>query len=175
MEAPRVLQPIDGDFSLQVKVSGEFDPGNRTPRPRVLFPDKESPPIRTTPFNSGGLLVWQNERNFIRLERNVWWVEAAGRTACFPPLIEYMKNGEYQNTNPDMTYAEFFKGRSTWLRLERKKKMMTASYSHNGKDWTVAKRFEVELPAKLQVGVAVINTAAKPLTIEFGELNLTKE
>jgi hypothetical protein len=175
MDAPRVLQPIEGDFTCQVKVSGEFDPGKQPARPRELFPDKVAAPIRTTPFNSAGLLVWQDATNFVRLERNVWWSEEAGRNACFPPLIEYIRAGEYQNTNPEITNDEFFKGRSTWLRLERKKDMMTASYSHNGKDWTVAKKFQVELPAKLQVGIAVVNTSAKPLTVNFEELRVIKK
>ena len=42
------------------------------------------------------------------------------------------------------TTKEFFKGESTYLRLERKGDKVTASYSHDGKEWTEAKEITVE-------------------------------
>ena len=70
MNAPRVLREVDGDFTVQVKVSGGFDPGN------------EAAKSGTAPFNSAGLLLWQDEKNYLRLERNGWW-SASGQLACY--------------------------------------------------------------------------------------------
>jgi hypothetical protein len=161
-KAPRVLQDVEGDFMAQVKVSGEFDPG------------QEARGLVARPFNSGGLLIWQDPKTYIRLERNAWWVRETGQRAAYMPLVEYFRDGEYQGTNPGFGSDAFFKGQSTWLKIARKGKTITASYSHDGKDWTVAQEFDADLKAKLRVGVAVINTAAKPLTVEFEEFKVTK-
>jgi regulation of enolase protein 1 (concanavalin A-like superfamily) len=161
MKAPRILQPVEGDFRVQVKVSGEFAPGDKAADARAV------------PFNGAGLLIWQDEKNYLRLERNIWWVAQAEKTARYPPLIEYYKDGQYQETNPMGTFDEFFKGRSTWLKLDRRGDKVTASYSHDGKDWTAAKEITVELPKKIQLGVAAVNTSTKPFKVEFEEFKLT--
>jgi regulation of enolase protein 1 (concanavalin A-like superfamily) len=156
MQAPRVLKMVKGDFVVQVKVTGDFKPG-------------EKAASQHSSFNGAGLLVWQDEKNFIRLERNRWYVPAEQKYACYPPLLEYFKNGEYQDTDPDSTLDEFFKDRSTWLRLERNGDKLIASYSHDGKEWTEAKEITVDLPAELSVGVAAINTSEEAFTVEFDE------
>jgi regulation of enolase protein 1 (concanavalin A-like superfamily) len=160
MKAPRVLKEVEGDFTAQVKITGDFRPGE----------EAASPIAR--PFNGAGLLLWQDEKNFIRLERNAYWVE--GRYVCYPPLFEQYEGGEYQETNPDPTLAEeFFRGRSTWLRLGRRGDRVIASYSHDGQEWTEAKEVGVKLPAKARVGVAVVNTSARPLSVEFEDFRLS--
>jgi regulation of enolase protein 1 (concanavalin A-like superfamily) len=93
--------------------------------------------------------------------------------ACYPPLLEYYKDGAYQDTDPNATLDEFFKGRSTWLRLERKADKLVASYSHDGKEWTEAKEITVELPTEVSVGIAAINTSEKPFTVEFEEFKVS--
>jgi regulation of enolase protein 1 (concanavalin A-like superfamily) len=160
MRAPRVLKEVEGDFVIQVKVTGDFKPGEESASPD------------TSSFNGAGLLIWQDSKNFIRFERNAWWVRDAGAYACYPPLFEYHKDGQFQNTNPDGTRDDFFKGRSTWLKLERRADKLSASYSHDGKEWTEVKQIDVELPRKVQVGVAAVNTSAKPLAVEFEELSV---
>src|SRR5262249_59238105 len=57
MKAPRVLQEVEGDFRLQVQVEAFPQPEANT----SSF-DKFS-------FVSGGLVVWQDEKNYIRAER----------------------------------------------------------------------------------------------------------
>src|SRR6267142_1720943 len=36
MRAPRILQDVEGDFSVQVKISGEFAPGDKAADPRTV-------------------------------------------------------------------------------------------------------------------------------------------
>jgi regulation of enolase protein 1 (concanavalin A-like superfamily) len=159
--APRVLRQVQGDFTATVKVTGDFKPGNVSTNPNGA------------PFNGAGLLLWQDANNFLRLERNNWWHPNLNKYICYPPLIEYYKDGNYQSTNPEATAETFFKGNITFLRLERKGNKVTASYSHDGKQWTAVKEISVTLPQTLHVGVSAVNTANQPFTVVFEEFQVT--
>lgn len=163
LSAPRILQSVDGDFVIEVKVTSDFEPG------------RESAAAQTRPFNSAGLLVWQDEKNYIRLERNRWWAEEGNDYACYPPLIEHFRDGVFQESNPRPTWASFFEGKSTWLRLEREGEVVTASCSQDGEKWTRAKRLKTDLAKQLQVGVMVVNTSTKELAVEFDGLKITSK
>jgi regulation of enolase protein 1 (concanavalin A-like superfamily) len=161
VNAPRVLQEVDGDFTATVRVSGEFVPGEKATKPSGY------------PFNGAGLLIWGDQGNFIRLERNVWWMADQQVHASYTPLFQYFKAGEeQQNVCPPGTSKEFFQGRSTCFRLERKGDHVTAWYSHDGKEWTAVKEIAVDLPQKVQVGVAAINSSNKAFTVEFTDLKI---
>lgn len=161
LSAPRILQSVDGDFVIEVKVTSDFEPGH------------ESAAGNARPFNSAGLLIWQDERNYIRLERNRYWVREANDYVCYPPLVEHYRNGVYQESNPQPTWATFFKGKSTWLRLKRVGEVVTASYSQDGKEWTQAEQLKTDLAKRLQVGVVVVNTSAKELAVDFDGLKIS--
>lgn len=163
LSAPRILQSIEGDFLIEVTVVSDFQPGH------------ESAAAETRPFNSAGLLVWQDEKNYIRLERNRWWAAEGNDYACYPPLIEYYRDGVFQESNPTPTWASFFEGKSTWLRLERKGDVVTASFSQDGKKWRQAKRLKTDLAKQLQVGVMVVNTSTKELVVEFDGLKISSK
>ena len=49
---------------------------------------------------------------------------------------------------------------------------MAAAYSHDGKEWTAVKEISVELPQKVQVGVAAVNSSDKPFTVEFKDFTV---
>lgn len=155
--APRVLLEVEGDFVASVKVTGDFKPGDKSVRPGGF------------PFNGAGLVLWSDAKNFFRLERNIWLIPDQNKFVCYSPLVEYYKGGQYQKTNPRVVGAEFFQGRSTFLRMERTGGQITASYSHDGEAWTVAKEVQVDLPQKLQIGLAVINSSNGAMTVEFSE------
>src|SRR4051812_32834403 len=55
--APRVVREVEGDFTMQVKV------------PKFPMPDADAEATGLYPFMSAGLLVWQDEKNFFRVER----------------------------------------------------------------------------------------------------------
>jgi len=62
LNAPRVLKEVDGDFEFQVKVTADFTPGKKSTKM----------PKSGTPFVSGGILIWEHERSFLRVERNAY-------------------------------------------------------------------------------------------------------
>lgn len=161
MNAPRLLKKVAGDFTAQVKVTSDFTPG-------------VSSTGQGRPFNGAGLLVWENKDNFLRLERNAYWV--ADQLFCYPPLIEYWRNGQYAGVNAQSRPAhEFFQGRSTWLKLQRQENRIIASFSHDGKEWTVAKEFDVQFGYEVSVGIAALNTSDDAFTVEFESFKLIRD
>lgn len=157
--APRILRKIKGDFTVRVRVTGEFKLGRKTTNPRSV------------PFIGAGLVLWSDNKNHVRLERNLW-LRPATELHCFAPLFQVFKDGVDQPTNPPVATGDFFIGKSTCLKLERRDDLITASYSHDGDVWTVAKRIELELPETLHVGISASNTSNRPFRVEFDEYKL---
>jgi hypothetical protein len=158
MNAPRVLREVEGDFTATVKVTC------------ALMPGKNIAGTGATAGNYAGLLLWAGEKEYVRLERNARW--RGDRLASFTPGFEYWKDGRQKVGPPGGGTAAFFKGDSTWFKLDRKGGKVTARYSHDGKEWAVAKEADTELPKKVQIGVAAINSSDAPFTAEFGEFKV---
>ncbi|MGA9778436.1 MAG: DUF1349 domain-containing protein [Limisphaerales bacterium] len=156
--APRILQEVDGDFTVQVKVSGTFEPGKAGTLPGAH------------PFNGAGLLLWDNDENYLRLERNVW-TASHGERASYLPLFEYWKDNQDLTQGTPST-KPFFKGRSAYLRLTRQGDQVRAAVSNNGVDWVETNPVTVQFPGKINVGVDAINTSKQPFTVEFAEFKL---
>lgn len=162
LNAPRVLQEVEGDFTIQVKVSGDF-----TPSPRSTVAP------RGKAFNGAGLLLWVDESQFIRLERNIW-INGDGSADCHPPLFDLILNGVPQEKSPAPVPATFFSTPETWLRLERKGEVVVGSLSHDGSAWQKAGEITAKLPAKVSAGVAAVNTSRKPFKAVFAELKIDR-
>lgn len=155
LTAPRVLNEVEGDFSWQVRVACPLTPG-------------PIPSSRTNQaFYGAGILVWQDERNFLRLERNTW-TDRAGNSSSFTPLLETLQNGASINYNGPTSNLPFFR-EATWFRLDRKGNTMTASMSHDGTNWQHLRAFPIAFGTRLMVGVSAINTSKEPLTVEFSQ------
>jgi regulation of enolase protein 1 (concanavalin A-like superfamily) len=159
--APRILQEVDGDFMAQVKVSGTFDPGKDGTLPGAH------------PFNGAGLLLWDNDENYLRLERNVWTMPH-GEHSSYLPLFEYWKDDQDLTQGAPST-KPFFTGRSAYLRLTRQGNQVRAAVSNNGVDWVETNPVTVQFPEKISVGVDAINTSKQPFTVEFTEFKLVSE
>ena len=157
--APRIWQPVEGDFSLTVKVlayplpkGAESAGGNHA-------------------FVSSGLLLWQDERNYIRMER------AAVAASEAPFLwIESFRDGAtvFRNLLP-------LADKNTGLRVVRKGKTTQFWYTNGDQDeWTEAPVAEsvadaVKLPEKLKVGVLAINSTKREHAPRLTELKLAVE
>lgn len=159
--APRILQEVDGDFTAQVKVSGTFEPGQAGTLPGAH------------PFNGAGLLLWDNDENYVRLERNVWTMPH-GEHASYLPLFEYWKDDK-DLTQGAPAPRPFFKGRSAYLRLTRQGDQIRAAVSNDGVDWMETAPVTVQFPQKIEVGIDAINTSKQPFTVEFTEFKLVSE
>jgi hypothetical protein len=141
LNAPRVLQPIDGDCELRVKVLTFPLPGEAT-----AAGGGQS-------FVSTGLLLWQDDKNFVRFER-------AAMGGFEQPFVwlERFKDGK--------TAVEKFKliaDKETGLQIKREGSRFTFSYDEVGdkKAWTVFHAEEFDLPFKLRAGVVAVNSTIR--------------
>ena len=153
MNAPRVLQEIEGDFVALVKVGGEFKPAGPSTFDIHL------------PYNGGGLFIWQDEKNYVRLERAA--VEVNGQ------IVEYLNLQQQKAGHIETNRFELrLKRERAQLRLERRNGRLYASATYDHQVWQGYPPLEAELPGKLQIGVAAISTSAAPFTPEFSEFEI---
>src|SRR5262249_38398749 len=103
LNAPRVLQPVEGDFTLTVTV--------KPYPPRKGLESSSGKHV----FVSTGLLVWQDEKNYVRLERAS---VGQGDDANLFGYMEYFADGKAQATggaqiqDKDMAFRVTRKGKS---------------------------------------------------------------
>lgn len=160
MTAPRVLQPVSGDFVLTVKIDGEF------------APSEESTQQGRTGYNGAGLVVFADENNYVRLERATLH---SGDAAHPYTNFEIRVNGQNERfgTTGDLPTQD---GKPTWLRLERKGQEMRGAMSHDGKEWAHGTPKELKSEAwkktELQAGVAAISTSKQPFAPIYAEFSV---
>ncbi|HEY7311197.1 MAG TPA: trypsin-like peptidase domain-containing protein [Gemmataceae bacterium] len=150
--APRVLREVDGDFVLTVKVGGAFKPGPKSTNPKSV------------PYLAGGILIWSDSDNFIRLER------AAMRRAnrILPHVAFLEQEGGYGGA----VHNEAFKDGDCYLRLERKGSRIFGAISDNGAAWKQLKPIDTVWPSKLKVGLMAISTSSEPFAVKFEQFDL---
>ena len=137
MSAPRLLRDIEGDFTAQVRVSGDY-----------------SVPDGTSPFRGAGLLLMADEKNYVRLERVVGAL-AGGR---IHGVWELRRDGRLE---PSPNGYPPLSGTATYLRMERRGDKLFGAYSEDGAKWTELKPFDLDLPRKVKIGVAAWAAASR--------------
>jgi regulation of enolase protein 1 (concanavalin A-like superfamily) len=159
--APRVVKPVKGDFIMQVRVDGEFQPG------------ATSTESATSGYTGAGLVVFADERNFVRIERAT--LHHSGGEAKPYTNFEIRVNGELEEigTTGDLPTD---KDKPTWLRLERKGEQLLGGMSHDGEHWTYGepKKLSAEAWSRdgILAGVAAISTSRKPFTPQYSEFSI---
>jgi regulation of enolase protein 1 (concanavalin A-like superfamily) len=170
---PELVTDAGGDFTATVRVTGKMSPGNVPldlpavgPKPK----DKKKIPKFPITFHGAGLLVRQDEKNFIRLERTSQFVIESGKRAHIV-LFEYYKNGALSS---DESRPVRTQDADLTLKFERKGANIRCSYSpDDGKNWIDVKRLQnVSLPPTVKVGVSASNVSAKPLNARFENFEL---
>jgi hypothetical protein len=154
--APRVLRDVEGDFVAYVKVTADWKPGGKIAE------------ANTFPYNGAGLLVWGEGGEFLRLERNVW-MAPAGPVSYITPL--YYRDGR-QVGAAKSSREEFYKDRSTWLRVEREGEKVTTAISHDSKEWMATGELTTEFPKKVRLGVHAINSSDAEFVVEFEDFQV---
>lgn len=157
MNGPRVLREIEGDFTIEVCVDGEFNPGG------------ESSQQGRTGYTGAGILVMADDENYVRLERAT--LQAGSGPARPYANYEIRIDGRCQRfgTTGD---ARIEAGRPTWLRVQRQGDLMKGSVSHDGKTWQdlEPKELPANWPNKLRIGVGAVSTSKTDFTPAFSGL-----
>jgi regulation of enolase protein 1 (concanavalin A-like superfamily) len=152
--APRVIQEFDGDFVVQVKVCGEFQPGAPSTRNDAL------------PYNGAGLILWLDNERFIRMERGA--VTRDRRVGAFL-LFERHDFGQ-----PVLRKNGFLEEGDVYLKIERRGSQVSGSYSTDGQQWVEAEPISINWPARLKVGLDAVNSAFTSLSVRFEEFSIRK-
>lgn len=164
MKAPRIHQEVEGNFTLEVTVAGQFTPGQNSAKEGV------------SAFNGAGISLWVKEQTYLRLERNAWWDGRANRYTCYMPLFEIFNDGIQSESHQPIGSTQFFGDTATRLRLKRDNQFLIASYSFDGgNSWMHVPQLASTFPSTLYVGIEAVSTSAEPFTVAFEDFKLTRE
>jgi regulation of enolase protein 1 (concanavalin A-like superfamily) len=150
---PRVVRDVEGDFVATVKVLAEYQPTGPSTNPRAI------------PFNGAGFILWNDDQNYIRLERAA--LNRNNKVSTYMNF-EYFRTGERAlNSNDSMAPGD------CWIRMERQGGRILGSCSTDGLAWKEAKFFEVAWPEKLKLGLQATTSASNlPWPVTFEEFEL---
>jgi regulation of enolase protein 1 (concanavalin A-like superfamily) len=153
LNSPRVMREVEGDFTLTVKVVGEFSPGGKSTNPKSV------------PWHGAGIIVWNDEDNYIRLERS-----ASNRNGKIAPYVNFE---EFEGGAHGLTNSEGMKEGDCWIRMERKGGRFLGSVSFDNATWKELKPMQVVWPMKLKIGLQTTTTSSLlPWSVVFEDYEL---
>ena len=117
--APRLMREISGDFAVETIVS----------------------PISNEKPQIGGILLWKDKSNFLRLERGYWGKRTVSYSGCVDGKPYNCSHGFLPNAGDDI-----------YLRLERSEGKFHA-YCNDGKEWLSCGEIELQAKDPIQVGI----------------------
>ena len=150
--APRVLSEIQGDFDAEVAVHGTT-PWNMN----SLVQGR-------APFFAAGLLVWQDEKNYLRIARGFL------NGHCYPNWQQHGNSQVMHDVGHDIPLNDQL---PTVLRLKRRGDTFTASYSQDRKEWKELPPVKADIRRKLNVGVVAIQNTTAGYEATFAGLKIT--
>jgi len=151
LAAPRVVQDVYGNFKATVRVAGKLEP-------------KASKTTDYDPYHGAGLIVWKDERTYLRLERAVAIIH--GRTT---PYLNYelRKDGR-------LAYSQGIpiKDHPLHLKVERAGAEFRAWQSPDGSRWSELPSLDAPMSGRVLVGVVAINSSRHPLRAELEQFKI---
>jgi S1-C subfamily serine protease/regulation of enolase protein 1 (concanavalin A-like superfamily) len=154
--APMTLADVSGDFAAFVKVTGDINPGSD----KIKGPRNATVPIT---FQGAGLLLYQDENNFIRLERSVG--TEGGLSLVHRLLIEVVRDGR-QAMHPiylDVPEEDLI------LLIVRRKGRIRCLFSPDERRIIAFEEFAIDFPEKVKVGLSAANISKKTFDATFEE------
>jgi regulation of enolase protein 1 (concanavalin A-like superfamily) len=171
VNAPRILQEVEGDFVVTVKVTGSIKPQKGSMVPKLASGG---------PFQGGCLLIWQDDNNFLRFDRCGVYSASKDKNLAFF-YLQAFKDAKRVTDKESKKVINLFKegqlDEDGHLRLERKEGKIYPSFSQDrGKTWLVLSPSSVstDLPQKVKVGVGAVNNTTKAFSAQFQEFEVKK-
>ncbi len=164
MLAPRLLRPVAGDFDADVGVDALAEPG---------------PPLGQRSFRGAGILLWQDERTYVRLESATYRVrpsvtpfaalQLSGEVRY--ALLEARKDGKVAGrySPADVRLGEG----PVELRLQRRGRTLLGLVRQGGGEWRQVGKLDIDLAPSLEIGLAAANIAQSELRIGFEGFRVT--
>ena len=147
LNAPRIVREVSGDFTMTVRVAGDFKPSAKSTNPKAV------------PYIGGGIVVWQDSDNYIFLGRAA--ISRNNKISEFAAFEEreWGTRGALNNRGIDSG--------GVYLRVERRNNRILGYTSKDGKNWARLDPMETSYPATLKVGLYAINGCTDPVTVRF--------
>ncbi len=125
-------------------------------------------PLPDLPFTyqGAGLVVWQNETNYLVLFRSAFYFVDDGKRA-HRVVMEYYRDGRLSSTFREPRDADI------GLKLERRGQEIRGYYTPDGRTWIEVKRQPVSFPAEVQIGVSASNASPKPFQARLEDFEFT--
>ncbi|WP_422927326.1 DUF1349 domain-containing protein [Singulisphaera sp. PoT] len=152
LNAPRVLRTVEGDFEIQVRVVGDFRPKGPSTNPKSI------------PCNGAGLFIWRDAGNYIRLER--FGMLRNGN------IVTVANFEEREEANRGAVHNAKIPPGDILLKLIRRGGRVQGGVSVDGRNWQVLQPIDVAWPARVKVGLAVVNSDSSPLAVKFEGFSL---
>lgn len=158
MNSPRVVQSIDGDFAIQVVVDGNL------PLPAPAN-------VKERAYISGGLLLMQNEKNYVRLER-----ASFTRSGQVWHYANFEQRVDGRRTRMGL-FADFpvQEDKAVEFRIEVRGEDLRALVRQVGDEWHELGRAKVYDRAELLAGVAGVKTDNAEATVTFRNIKTESE
>lgn len=158
MNAPRLVQEVQGDFVIQAAVAA-------FPR----SPASSGLGETTASWRSAGVVVLIDHKSLLRLERVSW----AERRQGAPRLhAEWFSNG--QRLGDMYLDGVLLDQQPAWLRVERSGNLLRLLWSDDGQAWrmwmTVS---DLLLPETLTVGLGAVHTTRNEFTVVVEDVRFT--
>ncbi len=161
INAPRVLQTVRGDFTMQVEVDGQFTPGEQS-----TLPGRAG-------YNGAGLVVMADSGNVVCLARAVMH-HRNGKPTPYANF-ELRVKGELERIGNANVHPLPITG-TVFLRLEQRGQKISGAVSTDGTRWEQLKPKELpmEWPKKLSVGVVAISTSTQEFNPRFSNFKIVR-
>jgi regulation of enolase protein 1 (concanavalin A-like superfamily) len=171
VNAPRILQDVEGDFVVTVKITGAIKPQKGTMVPKLASGG---------PFQSGCLIIWQDKDSFLRFDRSGVYSSTKDKNMAFFYLQAFKDAKRVTDKESNKAINIFKEGQldeDGYLRLERKDGKVYPSYSQDGgKTWLALPlpSVTIDLPQKVKIGVGAVNNTTKAFSVQFQDFEVKK-
>ena len=157
VNAPRILRPVQGDFSVQVKIASTVSTAGTSALADL--------PSGSVLYRSAALIIWQDENTFVRLERGSSTAKES-RELWIYHTFDGGKRVVHQIGNVASAGAAY-------LWIARKQGTFYAYFRQEGdKKWTQLETHRLGLPYEVNVGVSLVNTTSEPFTVRFEDFQV---
>ncbi|UUO05758.1 DUF1349 domain-containing protein [Blastopirellula sp. J2-11] len=147
--APRVWRGVEGDFVIEARV--------------LDFPiPLENTGLIRSSYVAAGLMVWQDDKNFLR-----WTRSAVGETKATFASAEIYEQGKLAG---GLTLP--WNGEPMWLRLERRGDRIYLWLSSDGLKWRRHTSLRMPFLPQVKVGVFALNSTKKEFAASFSDFYL---